>query len=79
MFILAVNPGYREDSIQRDGNYPITHTVDMGRRIPVERRHSESDGRSWARHGTGSLQDTADLISELPSRQLGEFLQSVRY
>lgn len=72
--LSQINPGYREDSIQRDGNYPITHTVDMGRRIPVERRHSESDGRSWARHGTGSLQDTTDLISELPSRQLDRMI-----
>lgn len=74
---LAVNPGYTEDSFQRDGSYPIT--VDMAHRIPLERRHSASDGRSWARHGNGALHDASELISELPSRQLGMFFQSVKY
>lgn len=77
MFILAVNPGYTEDSLQRDGSHPIA--VDMGHRIPLERQHSESDERNWARHGTGALHDAAELMNELPSRQLGKFLQSVKY
>ena len=66
--LSQINPGYTEDSFPRDGSHPIT--VDMGHRIPLERRHSESNEQNWARHGTGALHDAAELISELPSRQL---------
>ena len=44
----------------------------MDGRIPLDRRYSDEgtgSGHSWARYG--SARDAAELISELPSRQLG--------
>lgn len=69
---IVVNPGYLDESIGRDGSHPFV--VDMGHRIPMERRHSADEAatgssHSWARYGSG--RDAAELISELPSRQLG--------
>lgn len=63
-----INPGYLDDSMGRDANHQI---INMDGRIPLDRRHSEygtGSGHSWARYG--SSRDAAELISELPSRQL---------
>lgn len=68
-----INPGYLSDSIPRDVSHPMI--INMEPRIPLDsRRHSfdsEVTGSShtWARYG--SSRDAAELISELPSRQLG--------
>ncbi|XP_063445528.1 transmembrane channel-like protein 7 isoform X2 [Mytilus trossulus] len=63
-----INPGYLDDSIGRDPNHQV---INMDGRIPLDRRHSDEgagSGHSWARYG--SARDAAELISELPSRQL---------
>ncbi|VDI37913.1 Hypothetical predicted protein [Mytilus galloprovincialis] len=63
-----INPGYLDDSIGRDPNHQV---INMDGRIPLDRRYSDEgtgSGHSWARYG--SARDAAELISELPSRQL---------